>query len=112
MVLSARDAGALQSQADQLRAEYDVEVQVVAADLAVPEAPEDLAAAALQVFGGLDVLINNAGISQPELVVDLSADLLDDVITVNLRAPSRCAGLPIRLRSRPRPCGWRPTPRP
>lgn len=61
---------------------------MVAADLAVPEAPEDLAAAALQVFGGLDVLINNAGISHPELVVDLSADLLDDVITVNLRAPS------------------------
>jgi NAD(P)-dependent dehydrogenase (short-subunit alcohol dehydrogenase family) len=43
------------------------------------------------VFGGLDVLVNNAGISHPELVIDLTADHLDDVLNVNLRAPSLLA---------------------
>jgi NAD(P)-dependent dehydrogenase (short-subunit alcohol dehydrogenase family) len=91
LVLSARDGAALQVEADRLSAEYDVETRVVVADLSQPDAPEQLAAASLEAFNGLDVLVNNAGISHPELVVDLSAELLDDVLNVNLRAPSLLA---------------------
>ena len=43
------------------------------------------------MYGGLDVLINNAGISYPELVVDVSADRMDEVLDVNLRAPALLA---------------------
>jgi NAD(P)-dependent dehydrogenase (short-subunit alcohol dehydrogenase family) len=91
LVLSARDAAALLVQADQLGAEYDVPTRVVAADLSQPDAPERLAVAAWDAFDGLDVLVNNAGISHPELVTDLTAELFDDVLNINLRAPSLLA---------------------
>lgn len=91
LVLSGRDGGALSAQAAQLSSDYGVKAEVVVADLSDPEAPERLAAEAAAVFGGLDVLVNNAGISHPEMVVDLTAELFDDVLNVNLRAPSLLA---------------------
>ncbi len=91
LVLSGRDGAALEAQAAELSREHGVPVQVVAADLSSTEAPELLASQAWAVFDGLDVLVNNAGISHPELVVELSAANLDDVLNVNLRAPSLLA---------------------
>jgi NAD(P)-dependent dehydrogenase (short-subunit alcohol dehydrogenase family) len=91
LVLSGRDVAGLTEQAGALSEQFAVPVQVVAADLSRAEEPERLAAEALAVFGGLDVLVNNAGISHPELVIDLTAAHLDDVLNVNLRAPSLLA---------------------
>jgi NAD(P)-dependent dehydrogenase (short-subunit alcohol dehydrogenase family) len=81
----------LSEQAAELAATYRVPVEAVAADLSGDGEPERLAEAALAVFGGLDVLVNNAGISYPELVVNLTAAHLDDVLNVNLRAPALLA---------------------
>ena len=91
LVLSGRDADGLASQAARLSSDHRVPVAVVAADLSVAEEPERLAEEALAVYDGLDVLVNNAGISHPELVVALTAALLDDVLNVNLRAPALLA---------------------
>lgn len=91
LVLSARSAVALEELATALAEEHGVQITVVPADLARSEAPEELAAAALAAYGGLDVLVNNAGISHPEMAVDVTAALLDDVLNVNLRAPSLLA---------------------
>ena len=91
LVLTARDGAALSEQAAELAATYPVPVEVVVADLSGDREPERLAEAALAVFGGLDVLVNNAGISYPELVVNLTAVHLDDVLNVNLRAPALLA---------------------
>ncbi|HEX8510379.1 MAG TPA: SDR family oxidoreductase [Propionibacteriaceae bacterium] len=91
LVLSGRDPDGLARQAAQLAAEHGVPVEVVAADLSNADEPERLAHDAGAVFGGLDVLVNNAGISHPELASDLTAEHLDDVLNVNLRAPSLLA---------------------
>lgn len=91
LVLSGRDGEALAAQAEELAVTYGVRTAVVAADLSQPEAPERLAEQAADIFGGLDVLINNAGISYPEMITDLSTDHLDEVLQVNLRAPSLLA---------------------
>jgi len=91
LVLSARDADGLARQAAELSETHSVPVAVVAADLSGADEPERLAAEALGAFDGLDVLVNNAGISHPELVVELTAAHLDDVLNVNLRAPSLLA---------------------
>jgi NAD(P)-dependent dehydrogenase (short-subunit alcohol dehydrogenase family) len=91
LVLSARDADGLARQAAELSEAHSVPVSVVAADLSDPDEPERLATEALAAFDGLDVLVNNAGISHPELVVELTAAHLDDVLNVNLRAPSLLA---------------------
>ena len=91
LVLSGRDHGALAVQAEKLEEQYGVPVAAVAADLADPGAPTRLAAEAAAVFGGLDVLVNNAGISHPEMVTDLTAASFDEVLAVNLRAPALLA---------------------
>lgn len=91
LVLSGRDGEALAVQAEDLAVRHGVRTAVVAADLSRPEAPEQLAEHASEVFGGLDVLINNAGISYPEMITDLSSEHLDEVLNVNLRAPSLLA---------------------
>jgi NAD(P)-dependent dehydrogenase (short-subunit alcohol dehydrogenase family) len=91
LVLSGRDQGTLDVQARHLEQQYGVRVTAVAADLADPGAPTRLAAEAAAVFGGIDVLVNNAGISHPEMVTDLTATTFDEVLAVNLRAPALLA---------------------
>ena len=91
LVLTGRDIAALQAQSEQLSADHDVQVTPLQFDLAEPSAPEQLAEQAWEVYGGLDVLINNAGISYPERVMNLTSGHLDDVLNVNLRAPSLLA---------------------
>lgn len=53
-------------------------------------AADDLARAALEEFGGVDVLVNNAGMSPlyPSLL-EVSEDLYDKVMGVNLKGPFR-----------------------
>jgi NAD(P)-dependent dehydrogenase (short-subunit alcohol dehydrogenase family) len=60
---------------DRLRAAQDElaglgEVHVHAADVASPEAVEALVAAAVDRLGGLDVLVNNAGVYGPKGAID------------------------------------------
>ncbi len=97
LVISARNADQLARQADELAGRHGVEVIPVAADLAEPDAPERLAERAWAAFGGLDVLVNNAGLSHPETVLELSAEALDATIGVNLRAPALLAARVGRL---------------
>jgi glucose 1-dehydrogenase len=54
-------------------------------DLGNPEVPSQLVAAAVAEFGGLDVLVANAGIASPGAICDLSIEDWDDMFSVNLR---------------------------
>ena len=75
--------------------------QVVANDLAAPDVDgalghggdvstaagaESLVAAALETYGRLDVVVNNAGITRDRMLVNLSEDDWDDVIRVHLKS--------------------------
>jgi NAD(P)-dependent dehydrogenase (short-subunit alcohol dehydrogenase family) len=91
LVLSGRDETELRAASGSLADEYHVEVCTAAVDLAHPEGPAELARRAGEALGGLDVLVNNAGISHPQPVVDTDADLFDATIAVNLRAPALLA---------------------
>ncbi|MBY6413971.1 SDR family oxidoreductase [Rhodococcus sp. BP-252] len=87
LVLSGRDRDGLESFAATL----DAECTVVTADLSTADGPEKLADDAAHAYGGLDILINNAGISYPETVDALDTAHFDEVLQVNLRAPSLLA---------------------
>jgi NAD(P)-dependent dehydrogenase (short-subunit alcohol dehydrogenase family) len=63
----------------------------VPADLAEPSAPDELAERAWAVFGGLDLLVNNAGIAITGPAAELHAADWDAVLGVNLRAPALLA---------------------
>jgi NAD(P)-dependent dehydrogenase (short-subunit alcohol dehydrogenase family) len=91
VVLTGRDEGRLSSIATALREAHGAQTAVLAADLSSVESVEELARRGLEALGGLDILVNNAGISFPEPVTEVSADLWDAVMAVNLRAPALLA---------------------
>jgi short-subunit dehydrogenase len=60
-----------------------------AVDLEPPEGPDRVAAAALDAFGHVDVLVNNAAVPWVRHVTDLAPDEVERAMRVNLHAPVR-----------------------
>jgi NAD(P)-dependent dehydrogenase (short-subunit alcohol dehydrogenase family) len=73
----------------------------VRADLIEPEAPQDLVTAAIEAFGVLTILVNNAAVSQRDgPVADLDDSSWRNVLEVDLLAPARlCRGALPHLRA-------------
>lgn len=63
--------------------------QMWVADLADPEATDGVAAAALDAFGTVDVLVNNAAVPGVRAVEQLDPATVERVMQVNLHAPVR-----------------------
>jgi 3-oxoacyl-[acyl-carrier protein] reductase len=61
LVISSRDEAALTKTAAEIAAAHGSEILPVVADVATAGAAERLVAAAVERFGGLDILINNSG---------------------------------------------------
>jgi NAD(P)-dependent dehydrogenase (short-subunit alcohol dehydrogenase family) len=61
------------------------EAVAVAGDVAKPADVDNVAAATLQAFGRIDVLVNNAGVVDDAPFLDLSIEEFDRVIGINLR---------------------------
>ena len=64
-------------------------VATVAADLTDDDAPRRIVEAALDRFGRIDFLINNAGVGRPKPVHEADDETLDHVLGLMLRAPFR-----------------------
>ncbi|MGG1552467.1 SDR family NAD(P)-dependent oxidoreductase [Paenibacillus ferrarius] len=64
----------------------DVEVATVVCDLSVPAQVEQAAEAVWRTWGGIDLLVNNAGIAQREAFVDIPLARWEKIIDVNLNA--------------------------
>lgn len=67
------------------------EVALLAADAADPETPPRAAALAMERFGRIDCLVNNAGSGKWAPVGDTPDTMLDEVIGLSLKAPFRFA---------------------
>lgn len=63
---------------------YGVRAIAVQADVGDPEQAKFLVEKALEVFGKIDVLVNNAGVSLNKLLIDSSTNEIDNVILTNL----------------------------
>ena len=76
--------------------EHGVDVVGLHVDVAVEADVENMFVAARQRVGDVDILVNNAGILTECRVVDMSVDLFDDMIAVDLRSVFLCtrAALP------------------
>jgi len=57
----------------------------LAGDLADPDVPGQLVKAAVEAFGGLDVLVANAGIANPGRLSDVTLEDWEHMFSVNLR---------------------------
>jgi NAD(P)-dependent dehydrogenase (short-subunit alcohol dehydrogenase family) len=67
----------------------------VVADLADDDAPRRLIEATVAEAGRLDALVNNAALYTQDTVADLRDEELDTLLSVNLRAAIRLAGLAV-----------------
>jgi len=81
---------------EALAAELAERAHVVAADLTDPTAVEGLVGAAESLLGGLDVLVNNAGLSRDALGVRIKDDDWKMVLDVNITAPFRLVRAALR----------------
>jgi len=86
LVLTARRADRLE-QVGRTVHDAGAEALIVATDLAEPNAPERLVAATIERFGGLDVLINNAGFGLPHLFARADPRAIERQLQVNFVAP-------------------------
>lgn len=63
----------------------------VQTDVAAPAAAQELIDATVDEFGGVDILINNAGIALAKSTTQTTDDEWERVLNVNLTGPWRCA---------------------
>ncbi len=82
LVLTGRRAEALEAVKADLTARQ-IEVHTVVSDVSKPEDNERMAHEALQQFGKIDVLINNAGISMRALFEEVDLDVIHKVMDIN-----------------------------
>jgi short-subunit dehydrogenase len=87
VVLTARRAGRLSALGEELRAKHGIQVRILPADLARPEAPAALTAALENDGVIVDALINNAGFAVPAQYRDSSWDAQRDFLQVLMTAP-------------------------
>ena len=95
VVLADLDALSVETTAKEISGALpDARVASVAVDVTDPDQTEAMAAAGLDAFGRIDVLVNNAGIwgdLVPSPLMETSPDYWDLVMAVNLRGPLLCA---------------------
>jgi NAD(P)-dependent dehydrogenase (short-subunit alcohol dehydrogenase family) len=76
--------GAADEAADELKG-LGAEVAIVEGDVGERATADAMLAAAVEGFGGLDVVVNNAGMTRDRMLFNLSDEEWDDVIRVHLR---------------------------
>jgi 3-oxoacyl-[acyl-carrier protein] reductase len=85
LVVNGRDAARLDALVAELPSAVGVPGSVAEEDVA-----DRVAEAAIERFGRLDVLINNAGIVRDRTTLRMTAEEFDDVVAVNLRGTWLC----------------------
>ncbi len=90
VTIMGRDSAALETQAEKLRNEYQVEARAIVADMSQAESIRAAFETAVKQLGGVSVLVNNAGIAHaaPMLRTDLAK--WNELIAVDLTAPFLC----------------------
>ena len=84
VVLAARREERLQELAEHVENEYDTEAHVVPTDVTDEEQVAALVDETAETFGGLDVLVNNAGLGRGEGVEELSTADYRTMMDVNV----------------------------
>jgi NAD(P)-dependent dehydrogenase (short-subunit alcohol dehydrogenase family) len=84
VVLCGHDAGSVE-QAVAALAEEGFEVAGRRADVTSSAAVEELVALAVERYGGVDILVNSAGVQRYGTAVDTPEEVWDEVLAVNLK---------------------------
>lgn len=96
VVVNSRDATRAKDTADEL-AGAGYEACGVGADVSEPDGARSVVDAAMEVYGQLDVLVNNAGIPSVRSVEDTTPQAWAAVLATNLTGPFLCAQAAARV---------------
>lgn len=107
LVLVARDEARLEALAATLRGDFEVDVRVMVADLAVPGAAVDLVARLAAAGPGIRHLVNNAGFGAYGPFVSRSAAVYRDLVDLNVQALTELTRLLIEPMLAPEAAGPR-----
>lgn len=83
LILSARRKEELERVKGNCLAESQPNIQILPLDLSKPETLADTTRAAIAMFGHIDILVNNGGISQRSLIRDTGLDVDRRLMEVN-----------------------------
>lgn len=83
--LNGRSEEKLRKLSQSLEAE-GVESKYKASDLTVSAAPQELVDSVIAEMGGIDILVNSAGINRPQLPEEVTEKNWDDVLNINLKS--------------------------
>ena len=86
LVITDRDKDALEEFGRELEAQ-GVEVNCISGNLENVDFCKSLPHYTVNTFNGLDILINNAGIAHKSPIEDMTVELFDAMMKVNVRAP-------------------------
>lgn len=89
LLLVARGAERLAAAAADLATRHGARVHVLALDLTQPAAPSAIAAELARIGGHAEVIVNNAGIGLSGAFADLPPAAIDDLLALNVSAPTR-----------------------
>ncbi|MFB6202727.1 MAG: SDR family NAD(P)-dependent oxidoreductase, partial [Halorhabdus sp.] len=91
VVVANRDATGGKQAAEDIADEYDVETLAVQTDVTNEGDVQAMVEATVDTFGGIDVLVNNAGIVHHAAVEDKPVSEFQETIDVNLTGTYRCS---------------------
>jgi len=89
VVLTARSADAVEAVAEQIRQQGGA-AMALAVDVAVPAQVDTMVKATVEKFGGIHVLVNNAGVTRDNLVMRMSDEDWNTVLATNLTGTFNC----------------------
>mgnify|MGYP000091242113 CR=1 FL=1 len=96
IVLGDVDREGVKSAAEDLK-KFNVRTQGYYLDVSSIESVEEAAGNTIDKFGRLDILVNNAGITRDNLIIRMSVDDFDRVISINLKGAFNCTKIVSRI---------------
>ena len=90
VLVSSRHGDEAAAAAEEIAADHGHQAISIQADVTSPEQVEEMVQAALDAFGKVDILINNAGVNIRGPIDELSLDDFRTVLNVNVDGPWIC----------------------
>lgn len=89
--ITARHQDELEAAANEIAQGLSVQVEYRVCDMSDRAAVDAMAIDLLKTFGGIDVLVNNAGTNKPQILTETTDEVWDDVLELNFTACMRLA---------------------